>query len=116
VGAGVQEWQFLLIVNIVLLMLGAVLDGVSIIVLTVPVLFPLAQSLGISPYHFAVIVTVNVEIATLTPPVGLNLYVMSGVTDLPLAEVARGIGPFYIVQILFLLLVTYIPIFSLILL
>ena len=103
-------------VNIVLLMLGAVLDGISIIVLTVPVLFPVAQSLGINPYHFAVIMTVNVEIATLTPPVGLNLYVMSGVTGLSLEEVARGIGPFYIVQIMFLLLVTYFPFFSLMLL
>ena len=108
-------WHFLLMVNIVLLMLGAVLDGVSMIVLTVPVLFPVAQSLGINPYHFAVIMTVNVEIATLTPPVGLNLYVMSGVTWLSIEEVARGIGPFYIVQIVFLLLVTYVPVFSLML-
>ena len=113
---GVQPWQFLLMVNIVLLVLGAVLDGISIIVLTVPVLFPVAQSLGISPYHFAVIMTVNVEIATLTPPVGLNLYVMSGVTGLSLEEVTRGIGPFYIVQIMFLLLVTYFPVLSLMLL
>ena len=113
---GVQPWHFLLMVNIVLLVLGAVLDGISIIVLTVPVLFPVAQSLGISPYHFAVIMTVNVEIATLTPPVGLNLYVMSGVTGISLAEVAKGIGPFYIVQIIFLLLVTYIPVLSLVLL
>lgn len=113
--AGVEPWHFLLMVNIVLLMLGAVLDGVSMIVLTVPVLFPVAQSLGINPYHFAVIMTVNVEIATLTPPVGLNLYVMSGVTGLSIEEVARGIGPFYIVQIVFLLLVTYVPFLSLML-
>ncbi len=114
--SGISKWQFLLIINTILLMMGAVLDGISVIVLTVPILFPVAVSLGINPIHFAVILTANVEVATLTPPVGLNLYVMSGVTGLPVAEVARGIGPFYVVQILVLLTATYVPWLSLFLL
>jgi C4-dicarboxylate transporter DctM subunit len=114
--SGISKWQFLLIVNIILLMMGMVLDGISVIVLAVPILFPVADTLGINPVHFAVILTANVEVATLTPPVGLNLYVMSGVTGLPVAEVARGIGPFYLVQILVLLVATYVPTLSLLLL
>ena len=113
--SGIQPWQFLLIVNLILILLGMVLDGVSVIVLTVPILFPIAISLGIHPYHFAVIITANVEVATITPPVGLNLFVMSGVTGLSVAEVARGVGPFYMVQIAVLLLVTYFPFLSLML-
>jgi len=112
-GSGIHPWLFLLIVNLLLLMLGAVLDGISVIVLTAPILFPIAISLGIHPIHFAVIITANVEVATLTPPVGLNLFVMSGVTGLPVAEVARGIGPFYAVQIAVLLIATYVPFLSL---
>jgi len=112
-GSGIHPWMFLLMVNLMLLVLGAVLDGISVIVLTAPILFPIAIALGIDPIHLAVIITANVEVATLTPPVGLNLFVMSGVTGLPVMEVARGIGPFYAVQIAVLLIVTYVPFLSL---
>ncbi len=114
--SGISKWQFLLLVNIILLLMGMVLDGISLIVLTVPILYPIAEKLGIDPIHLAVIITINVEVATVTPPVGLNLYVMSGMTGLSVAEVARGIGPLYLMQILTLLLVTYVPQISLILL
>lgn len=112
---GIQAWQFLLMVNIILLILGMVLDGISVLILSVPILFPLAMSLGVNPIHLAVIMTANVEIATLTPPVGLNLFVMSGVSKLPIDEVARGVGPFYIIRFAMLLLITYVPQISLLL-
>lgn len=113
ISAGISKYQFLLIVNIILLIMGCFLDGISVVVLIVPILFPIAESLGINPIHFAVIVTSNVEIATLTPPVGLNIYVMSGVTGLSIDKVARGVGPFYVLQLFVLFLITYVPIFSL---
>lgn len=111
--AGLSWWQFLIIVNVILLIMGMFLDGIAMIVLTAPILFPLAQHQGIDPIHFAVIMVANVEIATLTPPIGLNLFVMSGITQQPVHEVARGVLPFYAVRIVGLALVTFIPAISL---
>ena len=68
---------------------------------------------GINPIHFAVIMVANVEIATLTPPVGLNLFVMSGISKLPVHEVIRGVLPFYFVRLVGLGLITYVPAISL---
>lgn len=106
-------WQFLLVANLILLVLGMFLDGVAMIVLTAPLLFPVATALGINPIHFAVIMVANVEIATLTPPVGLNLFVMSGISKLPVHEVVRGVVPFYSVRLVGLGLITYVPAISL---
>ncbi|MDP3826137.1 MAG: TRAP transporter large permease, partial [Polaromonas sp.] len=111
-----SAWQFLLVANLILLVLGMFLDGVAMIVLTSPLLFPIAMALGINPIHFAVIMVANVEIATLTPPIGLNLFVMSGIAKLPLHEVVRGVLPFYAVRLTGLMLITYIPAISLMLL
>jgi C4-dicarboxylate transporter, DctM subunit len=112
-GINMTAWQFLLVANLVLLVLGMFLDGVAMIVLTAPLLFPIATALGINPIHFAVIMVANVEIATLTPPVGLNLFVMSGIAKLPVHEVVRGVMPFYFVRLVGLALITYVPAISL---
>ena len=111
-----SPWQFLLVANLVLLVLGMFLDGVAMIVLTSPLLFPVATALGIDPIHFAVIMVANVEIATLTPPIGLNLFVMSGISKLPVHEVVRGVLPFYFVRLTGLMLITFFPAISLALL
>ncbi len=111
-----SAWQFLLVANLILLVLGMFLDGVAMIVLTSPLLFPMATALGINPIHFAVVMVANVEIATLTPPIGLNLFVMSGIAKLPVHEVVRGVMPFYGVRLTGLMLITYIPAISLVLL
>lgn len=116
VEAKMTPWQFLLLANVILLILGMFIDGVAMIVLTSPLLFPVATSLGINPIHFAVIMVANVEIATLTPPVGLNLFVMSGVARLPVHEVVRGVAPFYAVRLIALALISYVPAISLALL
>lgn len=111
-----SAWQFLLVANLLLLALGMFLDGVAMIVLTAPLLFPVATALGISPIHFAVVMVAAVEIATLTPPIGLNLFVMSGIAKLPVHEVVRGVLPFYFVRLAGLMLITFIPAISLVLL
>ncbi|MCD0504720.1 TRAP transporter large permease [Bordetella petrii] len=108
-------WQFLLLANVVLLVLGMFLDGVAMIVLTAPLLFPMATHLGIDPVHFAVIMVANVEIATLTPPIGLNLFVMSGIARIPVEQVARGVVPFYVTRLVSLALITFVPSISLML-
>lgn len=112
----ISAWQFLLLANAILLVLGMFLDGVAMIVLTAPLLFPMATHLGIDPVHFSVIMVANVEIATLTPPIGLNLFVMSGIARVPVEEVARGVLPFYATRLLSLGLITYVPALSLVLL
>lgn len=109
-------WQFLLLANLLLLVLGTALDGVAMIVLTAPLLFPMATHLGIDPIHFAVIMVANVEIATLTPPIGLNVFVMSATSKLPVEEVSRGVLPFYATRLIGLALITYVPWLSLALL
>ena len=111
--AGLTWWQFLLVVNVVMLIMGMFLDGIALIVLTAPLLFPMATALGIDPVHFAVIMVANVEIATLTPPIGLNLFVMSGIARIPVHEVARGVLPFYSIRLLGLALISFIPAISL---
>ncbi len=111
--AEMNHYTFLLVVNLLLLFLGMFLDGISLIVLTAPLLFPAATALGIDPIHFAVIMVANVEIATLTPPIGLNLFVMSGIARMPVHEVARGVMPFFTIRLTALALITYVPAISL---
>jgi C4-dicarboxylate transporter DctM subunit len=83
------------------------------IVLTAPIIFPVGMALGVDPIHLAVIYVANVEIATLTPPIGLNLFVMAGISKLPVGEVIRGVTPFWFARLFALMLITYIPEISL---
>lgn len=106
-------WAFLLLVNLVLMVIGFFLEGVPVILMFVPVLFPAAKALGIDPVHFGVIVIVNIELALVTPPVGLNLFVGSSVSGLPVFDVFRAALPWMLVTIAVLLLVTYVPAISL---
>jgi len=80
--------------NLVMLLLGAVLEVLSVILITVPIVLPLLPEFGIDPIHYAIIVVVNMELALLTPPIGLNLFVLSGISKAPLSEVIRGVAPF----------------------
>lgn len=111
--ADIQPWMFLLAVNVLLIVLGMFLDGVSLIVLLSPVLFPMANAVGINPIHFAVIITALVEIATLTPPIGLNLFVLSRITELPVQTITKSVLPFYGVQLIGLVIINAVPLLSL---
>ncbi|MEC7761284.1 MAG: TRAP transporter large permease subunit [Pseudomonadota bacterium] len=109
VDAGLEGWQFLLILNILMLILGMFLDANSVILIIVPVVSAVLEPLGISKAHFAVIVIVNMEIGALTPPIGLNLFVMSQISGLPLPKVIRGVLPYAGLMLILLALVTYVP-------
>ncbi|MCC9741157.1 TRAP transporter large permease [Streptomyces sp. MNU89] len=100
---------FLLLVNLLLIFLGAILEGISILVITVPILLPVAAEFGVDPLHFGVITIINLMIGLLTPPIGAVLYVMSPVTGMPVHEVFRGTAPFLIPLAAVLLLVTFVP-------
>ncbi len=83
---------FLLVVNILLLIAGNFMEPSSIVLIIAPILFPVAMKLGIDPVHFGILMTVNMEIGMITPPVGLNLYVASGITNMGMTETDQGGG------------------------
>ena len=109
VGWGMPAWQFLLVVNLLLLVAGMFMEPTGIILILAPILFPIAQQLGIDPVHLGIVMVVNLEIGMVTPPVGLNLFVASGITGMPITAVARAALPWMMVLLAFLLLVTYWP-------
>lgn len=107
--AGLQPWMFLLVVNIVLLIAGAFMEPSAIILILAPILFPIAMELGIDPIHLGIIMVVNMEIGLITPPVGLNLFVTSAVTGMPVTQVIRAAMPWLMILLSFLVIVTYVP-------
>jgi len=109
IGWGLAPWQFLIVVNIILLIAGNFMEPSSILLILAPILFPIAVKLGIDPIHLGVIMVVNMEIGMITPPVGLNLFVTSGITGMPLWEVVKAAWPWLMVMLTFLMIVTYIP-------
>ena len=107
--AELQPWQFLVIVNIILLVAGNLMDPSAIVLITAPILFPAAMTLGIDPVHLGIVYVVNMEIGMVTPPVGLNLFVASGITGMSLIEVVRASFSWLMILVAFLVFVTYVP-------
>ncbi len=105
--------SFLLVTNVLLLLAGNVMEPSSIILILAPILFPVAMQLGIDPIHFGVLITVNMEVGMCHPPVGLNLYVSSGITKMGISELTIAVLPWLIAMLLFLVLITYVPAISL---
>jgi C4-dicarboxylate transporter, DctM subunit len=105
--------SFLLVTNVLLLLAGNVMEPSSIILILAPILFPVAMKLGIDPIHFGVLITVNMEVGMCHPPVGLNLYVASGITKMGISELSVAVLPWLLAMIGFMLLITYVPIISL---
>jgi C4-dicarboxylate transporter, DctM subunit len=93
----------------VLILLGMLVDGVAMVLLTVPVVFPVAYALKIDPVHLGIILTLNVEMGVVTPPVGLNLFAVSGTSKIPLPQVLKGTIPFFLGDLAVLLLVIFFP-------
>ncbi len=110
--AGLNWWMFLIIVNLILLIGGQFMEPSGLIVIVAPLVFPIAIELGIDPIHLGIIMVVNMEIGMITPPVGLNLFVTSGVAGMPMMAVVRAALPFLAVLFVFLIMVTYIPAIS----
>jgi C4-dicarboxylate transporter DctM subunit len=109
---GMSPWMFLVVVNVLLLIAGNFMEPTGIILILAPILFPIATELGIDPVHLGIIMVVNMEIGMVTPPVGLNLFVTSGITGMNLIEVVRAALPWLTVLLLFLVIVTYVPVMS----
>lgn len=110
--AGLNWFTFLIVVNIILLIGGQFMEPSGLLLIVAPVVFPIAIKLGIDPIHLGIIMVVNMEIGMITPPIGLNLFVTSGITGMSLARVVKAALPFVAVLFVFLILVTYIPALS----
>jgi C4-dicarboxylate transporter DctM subunit len=111
--SGLGMIGFLIAVNILLLLMGNFMEPSSIILITAPILFPIAMKLGIDPIHFGIMIVVNMEIGMITPPVGLNLYVASGISKMGLTETTKAVWPWLLTMLVFLVLITYVPEISL---
>ena len=109
IGQGFGPIAFLLVVNVLLLMAGNVMEPSSIILIMAPILFPVAVKLGIDPIHFGILIVVNMEVGMCHPPVGLNLYVASGITKMGISELTVAVWPWLATMLVFLVVVTYWP-------
>ena len=112
-GSGIGWVEFLLVVNVLLLLAGNVMEPSSIVLITAPILFPIAVGLGINPVHLGILMTVNMEVGLCHPPVGLNLYVASGIARMGITELTIATWPWLVTMLVFLVMVTYIPEISL---
>ncbi|MCE1242546.1 TRAP transporter large permease subunit [Oryzomicrobium sp.] len=110
---GLGQITFLLAVNVLLLLAGNVMEPSSIVLIMAPILFPVAMKLGIDPIHFGILITVNMEVGMCHPPVGLNLYVASGITKMGITELTVAVWPWLLTMLVFLVLITYVPWISL---
>ncbi|MCO6184738.1 TRAP transporter large permease [Rhizobium sp. L1K21] len=111
-GYGFNWFTFLIAVNLLLLLGGQFMEPSGLLLIVAPVVFPIAVQLGVDPIHLGIIMVVNMEIGMITPPIGLNLFVTSGITGMSLVQVVKAALPFVGVLLLFLVLVTYIPAMS----
>ena len=109
IGWGMTGWQFLIVVNILLLIAGMFMEPTGIILILAPILFPIATQLGIDPVHLGIIMVVNLEIGMVTPPIGLNLFVTAGITRMSIGQVVRAALPWTLVLLAFLVVITYVP-------
>jgi C4-dicarboxylate transporter DctM subunit len=112
---GLGPITFLLVVNVLLLVAGNVMEPSSIVLIMAPILFPVAMKLGIDPVHFGILITVNMEVGLCHPPVGLNLYVASGIAKMGITELTIAVWPWLATMLVFLVIVTYWPGLSLVL-
>ena len=110
---GLGAMGFLLMVNLLLLLAGNVMEPSSIVLILAPILFPVAMQLGIDPIHFGILIVVNMEVGMCHPPVGLNLYVASGITKMGITELTVAVWPWLLTMLVFLVVVTYWPPLSL---
>lgn len=108
-----EPWQFLMIVNLVLLVVGCFMETSSAILILAPILLPIAIQMGVDPIHLGIIIVMNLEIGMITPPLGLNLFVASGLSGMSVLQVAKAALPSAGVLLVALIMVTYLPILSL---
>ena len=107
-----NKYVFLLFINILLLILGCVLDQAPALLIMVPVLLPIAMKYGIDPVHFGILMCFNLTVGLITPPIGMTLFVTANVAQIKLTDIFRKILPFVLIAILTLFIITYVPVIT----
>ncbi|EEB82385.1 TRAP transporter large permease [Roseobacter sp. GAI101] len=110
----IAVWQFLIVINLLLLVGGCFMDPLSAILLLTPVLIPVVNALGIDPVHFGIIMTLNLAIGLFTPPFGINIFVAQSALGMKTADIYRGVTPFFVIFLIALLIITFVPAISLV--
>lgn len=106
----ISPWIIFILINIVLLILGMFLETISILVITLPILYPIIMALGFDPIWFAIIMVINMELALISPPVGLNLFVLKGIDRTNrIDEIVKGVIPYAIIMILLIVVLSVFP-------
>ena len=108
-GVGLGPLGFIIAVMALIFVLGMFLEAIAIILITTPILLPTMIHLGIDPIWYGILLMVNLELAMITPPVGMNLFVIKGITDQPLSEVVKGAAPFVVLMLAGLALLIFVP-------
>jgi tripartite ATP-independent transporter DctM subunit len=111
--ASISPWQVIVIINIILIILGCIIDPITITLLTIPIFVPLIVKLGMDPIWFGVVFTVNTQIGLITPPMGIDLFAVRTVFNVPTGDLLRGVMPFLLSEIIFLALISAFPQISL---
>lgn len=106
---------FLLLVNILLIIVGTFMETIAAVIILTPILLPLSTQMGIDPVHFGIIMIVNLSIGFITPPLGMNLFVASSISNIKIVQLSKGIVPGFITLVIVLFVITYISWFSLVL-
>jgi C4-dicarboxylate transporter DctM subunit len=115
-GAHLPEWALMLSINVVLLVMGSFLEPPAAILILTPLLLPIVEAIGISPIHFGIIMAVNLSIGMYAPPCGLNLFASQAVFETPLGKIYRGVLLFVAINFITLMVITYVPAISMVLL
>ena len=109
-GLNLSRWAVMIMINIVLLIMGCLLDPMAIMVILLPIIFPIVTKLGFDPVWFGIVVTINVEMGMITPPVGLNLFILkASVQEVTMRDIVRGATPFVLLVMVGLALVMIFP-------
>src|ERR1019366_9467061 len=111
-----RPWETLLMINLILLLAGSFLEPPAAILILTPLLLPIVVAAGVHPIHFGIIMAVNLSIGLYTPPFGLNIFASQAVFETPLGNIYRGVLPFVAINFLTLLVITYVPAISMVLL
>ena len=111
-GTFTSKVAVILIMNVIMLIFGMILDNIPNIMILTPILYPIATSIGMSPVHFGIMMTCNLAIGMVSPPMGINLYVASGMTKVPVLKLAKACIPFLIAFFIDLMLISLVPQFS----
>jgi C4-dicarboxylate transporter DctM subunit len=109
-------WALLLAINVILLVMGSFLEPPAAILILTPLMLPVVQAIGVDPVHFGIIMAVNLSIGMYTPPFGLNLFASQAVFQTPLGNIYRGVLPFLVINFATLMVITYVPAISMVLL